>query len=207
MENLIAKKVYIVFVLVIISIFVLPSFINTVLGTVEEPTETETKIEKYTDNFEYMWNYGPCEGEWPDNEQIVKIVLYRNWVPEDFGAGSNIYAVLDFKEKKSYYGYDCFTKYDTEPNQIYDLSDEDIESYKNNLNRTFNYRENSKKGWWRIAVEYEDGTIYSYELGEEAYNHHNPEYEMIHVFFNKIVIPEKYYSEGVAEFKKDENEN
>ena len=153
------------------------------------------------EEYRYMFEGGICEGEMPSNEEIKKIALFRTNSSDDWGSfWLLIYGVIDLDNKEMYYGINDYIQEDEEGKfngneysiRRFELSDEDVEKYKDSFNpELFINEANYNNSWWKIAVEYKDGTCYSYEFHAEAYSNDSPQNELIKSYFDKLVFTEE----------------
>lgn len=135
----------------------------------------------------YMFETGICE-EKNFNSEIKKIVFYKtNPLDDNQSVFLKVYGKIDFEAKQAMYGLAHGALDDPYDYQRYELSDDDIEIYKNALKTEYlKYGMDIESGWWKIAIEYEDGSCYSYEFHKEAYADGSPENLMIRTYFDKI---------------------
>lgn len=144
----------------------------------------------------YMFQGGKCKGDLPDNSQIKKIALSKhNKEGGDAYIWTVIYGEIDFEEAKSRYGTNSGGRLDNLTlSQEYDLTAEDMDRYRDAVNQKClkDSLGNFSSGWWKIAIEYQDGKVYSYEIHEEGYKVNTDENKMINAFFDKMDISNNY---------------
>lgn len=158
----------------------------------KEKTEMADSVEKYIvaipEENRYMFESGMCEGSLPDKSEIKKIALSKINIPDGEGIYFEIFGLIDLESRKSAYGL-CKEGPLMEPEivQEYELTDEDIERYLSAFESEYLTDEVTfGTGWWKIAVEYKDGSCYSYEIKEAGLKNYTAENTMIKAFFDKM---------------------
>ena len=152
------------------------------------------------EEYRYMFENGVNKGAFPDNSEIKRIALSKINAMDAYGSVWNvIFGVIDFDEKKAEYGLRKDGNL-SEPDiiQEYQLTEEDIEIYRDAFKSELLIREAEfGNGWWKIAVEYENGECYTYGFQDEGLLYDAPENLMINYFFNKMDLTDSdrdYYS-------------
>lgn len=144
----------------------------------------------------YMFKGVKCEDNFPDKKNLKKIALSkRNKTGGDSFILEAIYGEIDFEEAKSRYGTNSGGRLDNLTlSQEYDLTAEDMDRYRDALNQNCLNESFGKidSAWWKIAIEYQDGKVYSYEIHEEGYKVNTDENKMINAFFDKMDISNNY---------------
>ena len=163
-------------------------------NVVEYNEDTEKNVEKdriclleIPSEDRYMFEGGICEDK-NYNGEIRKIALYKkNPLDDNQSVFLKVYGKIDFDAKKATYGVARGALDDPYDYQQYDLSDDEVEIYKNTLKKEYlKHGMDIESGWWKMAIEYEDGSCYSYEFHKEAYAEGSPENLMIRTYFDKI---------------------
>ena len=152
------------------------------------------------EEYRYMFENGVNKGAFPDNSEIKRIALSKINAMDAYESVWNvIFGVIDFDEKKAEYGLRKDGNL-SEPDiiQEYQLTEEDIEIYRDAFKSELLIREAEfGNGWWKIAVEYENGECYTYGFQDEGLLYDAPENLMINYFFNKMDLTDSdrdYYS-------------
>ena len=152
------------------------------------------------EEYRYMFENGVNKGVFPDNSEIKRIALSKINAMDAYESVWNvIFGVIDFDEKKAEYGLRKDGNL-SEPDiiQEYQLTEEDIEIYRDAFKSELLIREAEfGNGWWKIAVEYENGECYTYGFQDEGLLYDAPENLMINYFFNKMDLTDSdrdYYS-------------
>lgn len=132
----------------------------------------------------YMFLSGRCNGEFPDNSEIKRIsFLIINYSM----VWKSIYGSVDFETGKATYGMTDGGLYPIDEYQIVDLTDSDIEAYREAFDWTILHDElELDMGYWKIAVEYNDGTCYAYQFDKSGYTRNTAENIMISTYFDKM---------------------
>ena len=176
--------------------------VTTETSEVPETTETTVSTEPstvlYAEQFpevpeedRYLFLGGRCTGAFPDNSEIKRIALSK---ANQDNVWTVMYGVIDIEAKTVTYGTrnDSF-RAEPEDYQVYELTDAEVADYRNAFRSDLLKDEiDPDKCYWRIAVEYKDGTVYSYQFGKEGYMNGAPENDMVNTFFNKIVVSDNF---------------
>lgn len=139
------------------------------------------------EEYRYMFDSSSCEGELPDNSLIKRIALSKYNGPQgDNGHKLVVYALVDLENGKLFYGMSSSSESIKIVQEI-DLSDAEILSYKDAVNaECLKNPIEADTAFWKMAIEYEDGTCYSYEFSKEGYMEGTPTNKMIKTFFTKM---------------------
>lgn len=134
----------------------------------------------------YMFLSGRCNTDFPDNSEIKKISFLKinysmTWV--------SIYGSVDLDAGKATYGWVSGGLLPTDEYQVCDLTDVDIKAYRDAFDSSLIHDEiQLKQGFWKIAVEYKDGTCYSYQFGADGAKRNTPENMMVSAYFDKMEL-------------------
>ena len=162
-------------------------------GVTGIPDTPEMPIEDYLSAIPaqdlYMFQSGTCDGAFPDNSEIKRIALSK--VNYDM-SWYVVYAVADLEKSEVTYGQTDGVLSAPEDYQTYELTDEDINRYRDAFDSSL-LEDEVEFGncYWNIAVEYTDGTCYAYQFGNEGYMDNSPENIMINAFFDKMEKTDK----------------
>ncbi|MBO4927705.1 MAG: hypothetical protein J5379_05585 [Clostridiales bacterium] len=132
----------------------------------------------------YMFLSGRCASSFPDNKEIKRISLLiinysMTW--------KSIYGSVDLEAGKATYGMTDGGLYTPEEYQVYEITDADITTYRNAFDSTLLYDElQLDNGYWKMAVEYKDGTCYAYQFDANGYMRYTPENIMINAYFDRM---------------------
>lgn len=161
------------------------------------------------DESKYLFYGSNPYGNLPDKSEIKKIALSKKNNSDPMAGYDAIYAEIDFEKAKVRYGTNSGGRLDTmKINQEYDLTDEDMDRYRNAVNQScLRNSIQSNKSWWKVGIEYEDGTVYSAQIEEEGYNFYSDENAMINVFFDKMDVPKRYEKPFGLRISKTESDN
>ena len=166
----------------------------------EKKDITQENMLAIPEEYRYMFENGVNKGAFPDNSEIKRIALSKINAMDAYDSVWNvIFGVIDFDEKKAEYGLRKDGNL-SEPDiiQEYQLTEEDIEIYRDAFKSELLIREAEfGNGWWKIAVEYENGECYTYGFQDEGLLYDAPENIMINYFFNKMDLTDSdrdYYS-------------
>ena len=132
---------------------------------------------------QHLFQSGVCTTAFPDNSEIRKIsFLINNYSM----VWTSIYGSVDFESGKATYGMGNnlrpFDDY-----QVYDLTDDDIKAYRDAFDGTLlRDKVELDNGYWKIAVEYKDGTCYAYQFDRDGIMRNTAENIMISAYFDKM---------------------
>lgn len=132
----------------------------------------------------YMFLSGRCNTSFPDNKEIKRIsLLIINYSM----VWKSIYGSVDLETGKATYGMTDGGLYPPKEYQVFDLTDADITTYRNAFDSTLLHDDlQLYKGYWKIAVEYKDGTCYAYQFDRSGYTRNTPENIMVNAYFDKM---------------------
>lgn len=159
----------------------------------EKNMEQIKYISMIPEEYRYMFESGVCEGQLPEKLELSKIALSKCNAPDFDGwpQWHELFIVIDL-ETSSLKGeakeYSSLTTLSLE--QEYELDNEEIEQYLNLVQESSLINPILTGGAWRIALEYKDGSCYSYEYGAEGYNKNSDVNKMLRVMTSKLNIPE-----------------
>lgn len=137
-----------------------------------------------------LFQSGKYIGVMPDNSEIKRIVLYDIQYDSIYFM---VYGVVDFEAKTFSYGTSNGGLYPPDDLKVFELTDEEIATYRDAINKEFLKNDVVlANGYWKIGIEYNDGTRCAYEIDASAFVYEAPENVMINTFFSKIETSENY---------------
>ena len=152
--------------------------------TVHTTLSDEQYLAAVPEQDRYMFLSGRCTSAFPDNKEIKRISLLKinysmTW--------TSIYGSVDLEDRKATYGMTDGGLYPPGEYQVFDLTDADITTYRDAFDSTLLHDElQLDKGYWKVAVEYKDGTCYAYQFDDNGYKRNTPENIMINTYFDKM---------------------
>ena len=132
---------------------------------------------------QHLFQSGVCTTALPDNSEITKIsFLINNYSM----VWTSVYGSVDLENGKATYGMGN-NLLPIDEYQVYDLTDEDIKAYRDAFDGTLLHdKVEFDNGYWKIAVEYKDGTCYAYQFDRDGIMRNTAENIMISAYFDKM---------------------
>ena len=129
---------------------------------------------------QYMFLSGRCSTDFPDNSEIKKISFFK--LNYDM-CWKCVYGSVDLENGKATYGMSDGL-YPPLEYQVYDITPEEVTIYRNAFDSSLLHDEvELSKGYWKVAVEYNDGTCYAYQFDISGSTNHTPENYMLNSYF------------------------
>ena len=141
------------------------------------------------EEYKYMFDSFVCEGSLPENTQIKRIALTKYNKPQgNSGAWLVLFAMADCEKNKLIYGKSPKPDSVSIVQEI-ELSGDEVKNYQNALNTSCLSKPiDNDNAYWKIAIEYNDGTCYSYGFEKECYMDGSSENNMIKAYFDKMEL-------------------
>lgn len=156
------------------------------LNVVSEQISMEKNNEP-ADLTAYLWESSVCEGALPDNEKIVKAAFFRLYTDET--AYVMLTAMMDTQtETICFSNINDVTRDAKLADETVKLTAEEITELRQAVDySTLKYRITDRdEGYWQIALEYDDGSVYSYLLSDFPEDEKTS--KMLNAFFEKMTI-------------------
>lgn len=136
---------------------------------------------------QYMFLSGRCDTAFPDNSEIKKISFFKLNYDMTWKC---IYGSVDLANAKATYGISDGL-YPPNEYQVYDITPVVVTEYRNAFDSSLLHDEvELGKGYWKVAVEYNDGTCYAYQFDINGSKNNKPENTMINMYFKQMDIDE-----------------
>lgn len=154
-------------------------------GFKENSTQKNEKMDLVgvPEDYQYMWEANVSDDSLPDKSKITRIAMYRYQEAFDNQAEMTIYGCIDFVSDKILY---MSSQEGGKPIHEYELSLEDRDRYIDSINYEYLLDPPQCNGSWNIAIEYEDGECYAYNIRYDRKNKEDPKRKMLKVLFDKV---------------------
>lgn len=160
---------------------------------VEKNTEQVKYISMIPEEYRYMFESGVCEGQLPGKSELRRIALGKCNAPsfDGWAQWHELFVLIDleaYSVKGDAQEYSELTTLSMK--QEYEPDNEELEQYLSLLQETNLKNPIETGGAWRIALEYKDGSCYSYEYGSESYNINSDVNKMLRKMTSGLSIPD-----------------
>ena len=150
------------------------------VGTGRPTLPDEQYLSAVPEQDRYMFMSGTCTTTFPDNSEIKKISFFK--LNYDM-CWKCVYGSVDLENGKATYGMSDGL-YPPLEYQVYDITPEEVTIYRNGFDSSLLHDEvELSKGYWKVAVEYNDGTCYAYQFDISGSTNHTPENYMLNSYF------------------------